>query len=564
MKNPIMIESRKPGEPKANKLTQLIQSIRKMRQRVQVDRCEISKRLTALGLNEEIIDKLISHGIEPLWCIGFDHPIDISLPVDDQLELLYRYAYIEDAGHNWARGINYKHRSDVLGLRLGDFLPRSIPENVSNLKKMIWANYSLTEFDSYEVYANGAEKIAHNVTLGIILDGRLYKILGVGREITEFKLTEKKLKKTQQRYRTVADFTYDWEYWEAPDGTLIYVSPSCERITGYKVSEFIERPELIFEIVLPEDRDIYYNHNHGIKDGTAIAPGQFHFRIQDKDGHIRWIAHVCQPVFDDQGNYAGVRASNRDVTNLRNAEQKAREYRETLAQLDRTAMLGQLAGSIAHELNQPLTGILSNAQAGELLLQQENSNTNEMQETLADVIADAKRAADVIRNLRSLFGMKEIDFKPLSLNAQIKEALRLLNSDFVINNVTIYTELSDALPNVMANGIQLQQVLINLISNAIQAMQQSTQAKRSISIITAKGNGSEIQVHVEDSGPGIDPERLEGIFEPLTTSKPGGLGMGLSICCSIAQAHGGRIWAENIPEGGARISFTLPAAEKTS
>ena len=345
---------------------------------------------------------------------------------------------------------------------------------------------------------------------------------------------------------------------------MIYVSPSCERITGYKVSEFIERPELIFEIVLPEDRDIYYNHNHGIKDGTAIAPGQFHFRIQDKDGHIRWIAHVCQPVFDDQGNYAGVRASNRDVTNLRNAEQKAREYRETLAQLDRTAMLGQLAGSIAHELNQPLTGILSNAQAGELLLQQENSNTNEMQETLADVIADAKRAADVIRNLRSLFGMKEIDFKPLSLNAQIKEALRLLNSDFVINNVTIYTELSDALPNVMANGIQLQQVLINLISNAIQAMQQSTQAKRSISIITAKGNGSEIQVHVEDSGPGIDPERLEGIFEPLTTSKPGGLGMGLSICCSIAQAHGGRIWAENIPEGGARISFTLPAAEKTS
>jgi C4-dicarboxylate-specific signal transduction histidine kinase len=116
----------------------------------------------------------------------------------------------------------------------------------------------------------------------------------------------------------------------------------------------------------------------------------------------------------------------------------------------------------------------------------------------------------------------------------------------------------------MANGIQFQQVLINMISNAIQAMQQSPKEKRSISIITAKGNGSDIQVHMEDSGPGIDPEQLEDIFKPLTTSKTGGLGMGLSISHSIVEAHGGRIWAENIPAGGARISFTLPALEKKS
>jgi signal transduction histidine kinase len=155
--------------------------------------------------------------------------------------------------------------------------------------------------------------------------------------------------------------------------------------------------ELVTEIILPEDRDIWKNHGHGIEPGIEATPSHIHFRVQDKDGPIRWIAHVCQPVFNDHGDYDGVPASNRDITNLRMAEREAREYRETLAQLDRTATLGQLAVSLAHELNQPLTGILSKAQAGELLLQQGNDDTIEIREILTDVIADAKRSAEVIR-----------------------------------------------------------------------------------------------------------------------------------------------------------------------
>jgi signal transduction histidine kinase len=137
-----------------------------------------------------------------------------------------------------------------------------------------------------------------------------------------------------------------------------------------------------------------------------------------------------------------------------------------------------------------------------------------------------------------------------------------MNSEFVIKGVNIRMVLSDTLPDVTGNRVQIQQVLINLINNAKQAMQQSAKAGGSISIVTARGNESEVQVQVEDIGPGIDPERLEGIFEPLTTSKTSGLGMGLSISRSIVQAHGGRIWAENRPAGGARISFTLPAVER--
>ncbi len=226
--------------------------------------------------------------------------------------------------------------------------------------------------------------------------------------------------------------------------------------------------------------------------------------------------------------------------------------------------LEQLAGSIAHELNQPLTGILSNAQAAEMLLKQGDGNSTEIEEILTDIIADGKRSGDILRNLRDLFSGQKIEFRLLGVNAMVEETIRMLNSEFVFRGLTIHSDLSDTLPAVMGNRTQLQQVLINLINNAKQAMQQSAKADQSISIITARGRDGEVQVTVEDNGPGIDPEKLEGIFEPLTTLKPDGLGMGLSISRSIVQAHGGRIWAENLPAGGARISFTLPAVEKKS
>lgn len=150
----------------------------------------------------------------------------------------------------------------------------------------------------------------------------------------------------------------------------------------------------------------------------------------------------------------------------------------------------------------------------------------------------------------------------LSLNTQVMETLRILNSDCVVQNISIHTDLSAALPDVMGDAVQIQQVLINLIRNAMQAMQKRVTGDRSIFICTSRGNEIEVQVRVEDTGLGIDPERLKDIFKPFTTSKQMGLGMGLSISRSIVKAHGGRIWAENMPAGGARVSFTLPVPEK--
>jgi nitrogen-specific signal transduction histidine kinase/ABC-type uncharacterized transport system substrate-binding protein len=288
------------------------------------------------------------------------------------------------------------------------------------------------------------------------------------------------------------------------------------------------------------------------------------FRLEyrcDSPTEKRWFN---MSIFPFSGHKGGVIVAHSDITDRKLAEEKARKRSEELIHMGRITSLGEFSASIAHELNQPLTGILSNAQACEILLKQRDGNPAEIEKILTDIVADSKRSGDILRNLRDLFRKQKTEFEPLNVNKTIQETLLILHSEFVIQGLNIHQDLTDTLPAVMGNKVQLQQVLINLFRNANQAMQHTDKKNNSISVITSGGNDSEVQVQVEDTGPGIDPEKLESIFDSLSTLKPDGLGMGLSISRSILQTHGGRIWAENKPSGGARICFTLPAAEKKS
>ena len=219
--------------------------------------------------------------------------------------------------------------------------------------------------------------------------------------------------------------------------------------------------------------------------------------------------------------------------------------------------MGQLTGSISHELNQPLTGILSNAQAAELMIQNGQWEDEEMTEIMAEIVADAKRAGDVIRNLRQLYREQKVEFLPVDINEIIEETIQLLHSEFIIQRVVLTTEYASSIPWVNGNKVQVQQVLVNLVMNGNQAMSDKARDDRRIHIVTAY-DGDEVKAWVEDNGTGIDPDRIDRIFEPLATWKPGHTGMGLAISNSIIKAHGGRMWAENRPEGGARVGFALP------
>jgi PAS domain S-box-containing protein len=285
------------------------------------------------------------------------------------------------------------------------------------------------------------------------------------------------------------------------------------------------------------------------------------FGVEGVEVRTRWIQIHLYPIKAKNGSVAYVVNTNVDITELKQAEQKAEEQREVLARMDRATRMGQLTGSIAHELNQPLTGILSNAQAAELMLKSDQWKREDYEGIIADIIADTKRAGDVIRNLRELYRKQKGEYTHVDINSVAEEAIQLLHSDFVIKQVELIPELVPSIPLVNGNKFQLQQVLVNLIMNGEQAMSSIEQENRKLHIATTFDE-YEVKLWVDDFGPGIEEDKIDHIFEPLVTWKPGGTGMGLAISNSIIEAHGGKMWAENLKAGGARVGFVLPVMKK--
>jgi PAS domain S-box-containing protein len=380
-------------------------------------------------------------------------------------------------------------------------------------------------------------------------------------EIEERKQAEENLKATELRYRTVADFTYDWEYWTNIDGSLEYVSPSCERISGYKAQDFMENPALFREIIVQEDKKSW--DTHALKSEKDLKPGDIQFRIQRKDGKVRWVEHACQPVTDPKGALLGLRASNRDITARKQAELDAQRHRTELTHVSRITTLGELSASLAHELNQPLTAILSNAQAARRFLTGDLADPDEVNEILDDIIHDDKRAADIIKRLRTLMRKKDLEFISLDLNKVIRGVAELVNREAFTKNVSLVLELADGLPQVQGDAVHLEQVVLNLILNGTEAMETLDRQSRELQILTAKHDENTVRVSVRDQGTGIDEDHITGIFEAFYTTKSEGMGMGLSICRSIIEIHGGRLWAENNSDQGATVSFTVPTYDKS-
>jgi signal transduction histidine kinase len=241
------------------------------------------------------------------------------------------------------------------------------------------------------------------------------------------------------------------------------------------------------------------------------------------------------------------------------AEREARRLRQELTHIGRVSAMGELTASLAHELNQPLTAILNNAQVAQEYLESDAPNLRELAEILKDIVADDQRAADVIRRLRALLKKGALEYMPLNMNDVVDEVARLVRSDMVIRNVPMTLELTAGLPNVRGDRVQLQQVVLNMVLNGVEAMGEPNGRPHALVIRTARAGGTAIEVAVEDSGTGIDVNDVDRLFEPLYTTKTEGLGMGLAIVRTIVEAHGGRLRASNNASGGATFQFTLPA-----
>jgi C4-dicarboxylate-specific signal transduction histidine kinase len=215
-------------------------------------------------------------------------------------------------------------------------------------------------------------------------------------------------------------------------------------------------------------------------------------------------------------------------------------------------------------LNQPLTAILSNAQAAQRFLNQNGANLDEVREILGDIVAEDKRAGEVIRRLRLLLQKGEIRLESLDTGHVVDEVLRLLRSDLLNHGVTASTEIEKGLPAMRGDRVQIEQVLLNLVTNACDAMATAESGEKRLLVRARTANGNGVQVSVVDRGCGLLPAELDRVFEPFVTTKKQGMGLGLTVCRTIIDAHGGRLWATNNDDRGASFHFTLPGAEGTS
>jgi len=278
------------------------------------------------------------------------------------------------------------------------------------------------------------------------------------------------------------------------------------------------------------------------------------YRIVDRDGEVRWLAARGRAEQGDSERLLGVAL---DITERKAAELREAEDQRTLRHMTRIATVGQLSAAISHQLNQPLAAILGNAETAQKMLGREPLDIQELREICRDIVNEDQRATNVIRRLGELYKRGDVHMASIDLNQLIRETLELLDTELLIRHVMVATNLESALPQIEGGQVQLQQVILNLVLNAADAMSAIEPEARRLTIRT-ESSGADVRLYVEDNGPGIPADHLKTVFDPFWTTKPGGMGMGLAICQSIVTAHRGTIMAVNAV-CGAIFCVTLPA-----
>jgi len=341
----------------------------------------------------------------------------------------------------------------------------------------------------------------------------------------------------------------------------IWATDKWRALFGFRETERLELDKILKRIH-SEDRDSFNSTLKKAAEGDGSYETEY--RVVLPSGEVRWRGSHGRVEFDSAGKPILVRGVSNDITARKEAELESQNLRRELAHVGRVSMMGQLASALAHEINQPLGAILRNAEAAELYLENASPDLEEIRAILADIRKDDQRAGSVIDRMRALLKRQNLVKGPVNVGELIGEVVALVRSDAVTRHVTLEVAVADRLPRVRGDVVHLQQVLLNLIVNGVDAIEETNPENRRVSITASLDGPQMVEIAVSDSGPGIPADKLASIFDPFFTTKPNGMGMGLPISRTIIEAHGGRLWAENRPAGGASFRFTLPVAEEAT
>jgi PAS domain S-box-containing protein len=374
-------------------------------------------------------------------------------------------------------------------------------------------------------------------------------------DVTELMKKEEALHEFEERVVLAADAAHLGVWEMDPATNELWMSDSARTLFQFDSETPLDHAAFQGRLH-PEDRAL---RDSAVKRAIETGGGyEIEYRALLPDETLRWIGARARFVAGDNRKGARLIGVSIDITPRKLAEAEALRQRDELSHLSRVALMGEMSASIAHELNQPLAGILSNAAAGQRFIDRGNVEKGEIRELLGDIIADGRRASDIVRGIRGMVKKEQVERRSVNLNDVVVDAVRMISHDAVLRSCQVETSLDASLRALEADPVQLQQVLLNLVINAFDAMRETPVSLRKVVIATHSNGDDTVCASVRDYGVGISAEMQDSLFDPFFTTKSDGLGMGLAIARSILESHGGTIAGKNADGGGAQFEFVLP------
>ena len=410
---------------------------------------------------------------------------------------------------------------------------------------------------------DGAVRYIRCVGIPVLDNGLLKGLLGTAMDVTEQEQLTHELQRREAYLAEAQRLSQTGSWAWSPDSDIRYWSEECYRVLSFDPQDGLPQFEEFFQRIHPDDQP-------GFRElvQTAIrekSEWETDYRIVHPDGPVSDIHVVGHPVLSTSGHLVEFVGTVIDVTERRRHEEeraRLRQLEADLAHINRVSTLGEMAASLAHEITQPFTTARNNASAALNFLDKKPPDLGEVREALDCIVSDADRAGAIIGRIRDHIKKAPPRKDRFDVNEAINEVIVLARGEITKNGVSVDTHLTDGVISVEGDRVQLQQVALNLILNAVEAMGSVQEGPRELSISTEQNQVKGVLVAVRDTGPGIDGKHLERVFQPFYTTKSSGVGMGLSICRSIIDAHGGRLWTDANEPRGAVFQFTLPGVEK--